>query len=69
MSTMNLSTAMLVSANESPYEQAHMAAASFLARYNGRTLETYRYDLRSYFEWCASVGLGVLEAKRPHIEL
>ncbi len=46
-----------------------MAAAAFLARYSGRTLETYRFDLRSYFEWCDSVGLVVLEAKRPHIEL
>jgi integrase/recombinase XerD len=46
-----------------------MAAAAFLARYSGRTLETYRYDLRSYFEWCAGVGLEVLEAKRAHIEL
>ena len=68
MSTMNPST-VLMSTNDSPFEQAHMAAASFLARYSGRTLETYRYDLRSYFEWCSSVGLEVLEAQRPHIEL
>ena len=68
MSTMKPST-VLVSANDSPFGQAHMAAASFLARYSGRTLETYRYDLRSYFEWCSSVGLEVLEAQRPHIEL
>ncbi len=46
-----------------------MAAAAFLARYGGRTLETYRFDLRSYFEWCDGVGLAVLEAKRAHIEL
>ena len=56
MSTFSPST-VLVSTNDSPFEQAHMAAASFLARYSGRTLETYRYDLRSYFEWCSSVGL------------
>jgi integrase/recombinase XerD len=68
MSTINPST-VLVSANASAFEQAHMAAASFLARYSGRTLETYRYDLRSYFEWCSGVGLEVLEAQRPHIEL
>ena len=46
-----------------------MAAAAFLARYGGRTLETYRYDLRTFFQWCTDVGLGVLEAKRAHIEL
>jgi site-specific recombinase XerD len=69
MTTANLNAAVLVSATASPFEEAHMAAAAFLARYNGRTLETYRFDLRNYFEWCDSVGLVVLEAKRPHIEL
>ena len=68
MSTFSPST-VLVSTNDSPFERAHMAAASFLARYSGRTLETYRYDLRSYFEWCGGVGLEVLEAQRPHTEL
>jgi site-specific recombinase XerD len=69
MTTANPNAAVLVSATASPFEEAHMAAAAFLARYSGRTLETYRFDLRSYFEWCDSVGLVVLEAKRPHIEL
>ncbi len=69
MTTVNLNAAALVSATGSPFEEAHMAAAAFLARYGGRTLETYRFDLRNYFEWCDSVGLVVLEAKRPHIEL
>jgi integrase/recombinase XerD len=68
MSTIHPST-VLTSASDSPFEEAHMAAASFLARYSGRTLETYRYDLRNYFEWCSGVGLAVLEAQRPHIEL
>ena len=68
MSTVNLKTAV-VGATRSPFEEAHMAAAAFLARYSGRTLETYRFDLRSYFEWCGGVGLWVLEAKRAHIEL
>jgi hypothetical protein len=49
MPTMNPSN-VLVSTNDSPFDQAHMVAASFLARYSGRTLETYRYDLRNYFE-------------------
>jgi integrase/recombinase XerD len=54
---------------ESPFHQARLAAASFLARYSARTLETYRYDLRSFFDWAAENDLSVLEAKRPHIEL
>jgi site-specific recombinase XerD len=45
------------------------AAAAFLARYSGRTLDAYRYDLRTFFQWAADVGLTVLKAKRPHIEL
>ena len=69
MSTVDLKAAELVSATNSRFEEAHIAAAAFLARYGGRTLETYRFDLRSYFEWCDGVGLAVLEAKRAHIEL
>ncbi len=42
---------------------------AFLARYNGRTLEEYRQDLRFFFAWTGSVGLEVLAAARPHIEL
>ena len=64
------SSVALVSARDvDPFDQAQMAAAAYLARYSGRTLETYRYDLRTFFQWCADVGLAVLEAKRPHIEL
>jgi site-specific recombinase XerD len=48
---------------------AHLAAAAFLARYGGRTLDAYRHDLRGYFNWAASAGLAVLDATRPHIEL
>jgi hypothetical protein len=50
-------------------DAAHLAAAAFLAPYSGRTLDAYRYDLRGYFNWAASVGLAVLSATRPHIEL
>ena len=49
--------------------EAELAAAAFLARYSGRTLEAYRHDLRSFFEWATSVGLEILAATRPHIEL
>jgi site-specific recombinase XerD len=50
-------------------DPAHLAAAAFLARYSSRTLDAYRHDLRGYFNWAAAVGLPVLEATRPHIEL
>ena len=51
------------------FDEAQVAAAAFLARYNGRTLDAYRYDLRTFFQWAADASLAVLEAKRPHIEL
>ena len=49
--------------------EAELAAVAFLARYSGRTLEAYRQDLRFFFAWTASVGLEVLAATRPHVEL
>jgi hypothetical protein len=67
MTTLNTTTATLVSM-ATGFDQAEMAAGAYLARYSGRTLETYRYDVRT-FQWCADVGLGVLEVKRAHIEL
>ncbi len=49
-------------------DEAHVAAAAFLARYNGRTLDAYRHDLRYFFQWANDVGLDILSATRPHIE-
>src|SRR4051794_36028847 len=49
--------------------QAEVAAAAFLARYRERTLEAYRHDLRIFFQWATDIGLNVLDATRPHIEL
>ena len=64
------SSVALVSAHDAdPFTRTQMAAAPYLTRYSGRTLETYRYDLRSFFHWCADLGLAVLEATRPYIEL
>ena len=51
------------------FYEAQLAAAAFLARYSGRTLDAYRHDLRGFFQWSADVGLTVLAATRPHIEL
>ena len=52
-----------------PPDEAQLAAASFLARYNGRTLEAYRYDLRYFFLWANDADLDVLAATRGHLEL
>ena len=51
------------------FDEAQLAAASFLARYSGRTLEAYRQDLRGFFQWAADHDVLVLAATRPHIEL
>jgi site-specific recombinase XerD len=50
-------------------DEAELAAAAFLARYQGRTLEAYRYDLRAFLQWAADEGLVILSATRPQIEL
>ena len=50
-------------------DEAELAAAAFLARYQARTLEAYRYDLRAFFQWAADEGLVILSAARPQIEL
>jgi hypothetical protein len=50
-------------------DEAQVAAAGFLARYSGRTLDAYHHDLRGFFQWAADCGLVVLEATRPYIEL
>ncbi|MGH9277554.1 MAG: tyrosine-type recombinase/integrase [Acidimicrobiales bacterium] len=50
-------------------DEAELAAAAFLARYQGRTLDAYRYDLRAFFQWATDHGLEVLRATRPQIEL
>ena len=46
------------------FDEAHAAAAGFLARDNGRTLEAYRHDLRTFLQWAADRDLEVLAAKR-----
>jgi integrase/recombinase XerD len=62
-------TIPVVWSSENTTEDAHLAAAAFLARYRGRTLDAYRHDLRSFFQWANDVDLDVLRATRPHIEL
>jgi len=69
--TMICSTPTALGAQESDrrVDEAELAAAAFLARYSGRTLDAYRHDLRAFFQWSAEVHLTVLAATRPHIEL
>jgi hypothetical protein len=50
-------------------DEVQLAAAAYLARYRGRTLDAYRHDLRTFFQWAADIGLVVLDATGPHIEV
>jgi Phage integrase, N-terminal SAM-like domain len=54
---------------EFEFDEAQLAAVSFLARYSGRTLEAYRHDLRGFFQWATDNRIVVLGANRAHIEL
>ncbi len=54
---------------EFAFDEAHVAAVAFLARYGGRTLDACRFDLRSFFQWTTDAKLPVLDATRPHLEL
>jgi len=42
------------------FDEMQLAAASFLARYSGGTLEAYRHDLRGFFQWAADHDIDVL---------
>ena len=70
MSSITTATASPSTAHrESSTSEAELAAAAFLARYSGRTLDGYRHDLRTFFQWSSDVSLTVLDATRAHIEL
>jgi hypothetical protein len=47
---------------EFEFDEAQLAAVSFLARYSGRTLEAYRHDLRGFFQWATDNRIVVLGA-------
>jgi integrase/recombinase XerD len=65
------SAAMTIRApgGEHEVDEAQLAAVSFLARYNGRTLEAYRHDLRGFFQWATDHSIAVMQASRAHVEL
>ncbi len=70
MSVLDSPPLTLATVTKDPFfDEAEVAAAAFLARYSGRTLDAYRYDLRTFFQWASDAHLAVLEAQRPHIEL
>lgn len=54
--------------NDRVFNEPQLAAAC-LARYSAQTLDAYRHDLRSFFNWAATCGLEVLTATRAHVEL
>ncbi len=66
-----LTTDTAVCTEEPPWlpDEAQLAAAAFLTRYNGRTLEAYRQDLRYFFQWATDQHLAVLDSTRAHIEV
>ena len=63
------STPLVLRAEVPLIDEAQLAAVAFLARYGGRTLESYRADLRQYFRWAVEAGLAPLAASRAHVEL
>src|SRR6266536_1262751 len=46
-----------------------LAAAAYLARYNGTSRAHTESDLRIFFAWCAERDLPPLSASRVHVEL
>lgn len=49
---------------------AELAAAGYLARYRGGTRETYKVSLKILWDWCAGLGVDVLEGmRRPVLEM
>ena len=62
-------TPVVVWAGRPLLDEAQLAAVAFLARYRGRTLDSYRADLRQYFSWLDSVEVAPLAATRTLIEL
>jgi integrase/recombinase XerD len=59
----------VLAASEPLVDEAQLAAVAFLARYRGRTLDSYRADLHQCFQWAEAVGVPPLQASRAHIEL
>lgn len=46
-----------------------LAAMTYLAGFSGATHANYSNLLKTFFQWCAQVGLDPLDAQRAHLEL
>jgi hypothetical protein len=57
MTTIEITSDVVRSPDEDVLAEAHLAAAAFMARYQGRTLDAYRHDLRVFFQWALEVDL------------
>ena len=69
MSDTTSSSTELVAPSSPLFDDVRVAVAGFLARYSGPTRTAYASDLRMWMAWCATVGVPVFEAQRPHLEL
>jgi site-specific recombinase XerD len=55
--------------SDAAFDEAQLAAAAFLARYSGRTLDADRHDLRAFFQWAADFRPHRADRDQAHIEL
>jgi site-specific recombinase XerD len=62
-------TAVLVRVEDPRELIERTAIAGFLAGYAGNTHTSYTTDLRLFTAWCVEHCVGLLEVKRPHLEL
>lgn len=65
MANLDSHSGMLTTITEPTSDESEVAAAAFLARYSGRTLDAYRYDLRTYFQWATNAHLAVWRPRGP----
>lgn len=66
---MRQATAIPVLDSRGHLARHELAAMTYLAGFSGATHANYSNLLKTFFEWCAQVGLDPLEAQRAHLEL
>lgn len=49
-------------------DPAWRLAAAFLVGFRGHTRRAYFNDIRTWYGWCAEVGVHPLEAQRHHVD-
>ena len=47
------------------FDEAQFAAAAFLARYSGRTVDAHRHDLRGFLRWSLWEDRTIRDACEP----